>query len=480
MQIKLNKKEIVNKIYGCWLGKNIGGTMGAPFEGKQELLDIKGFTTEKGAPVPNDDLDLQIIWLAAMEKVGPRAFNANVLAEYWLTCISPHWNEYGIGKSNLRMGLLPPLSGEVGNYWKDSNGAWIRSEIWACLAPGFPNVAVKYAIMDASVDHGLAEGTYAEIFTAALESIAFFETDIRRAIDKALTFIPQTCRVARSVNIVLNAYDQKIPWQETRERILEENRDLGWFQAPGNVAFVILGLIYGEGDMKRSLILSINCGDDTDCTGGTCGAVLGIMLGADKIPEELKDYVGDRIETICINRSYSYLISKTCTDLTQRVVRLLSEVLTANDVTLTWTEEENQLDLAETYKVGQGVAEAIFARSPYSFEIPGVHTHTVVEYETEPRIQPGVDFKVKVTLHNLQNDARYYTAKAYLPEGWSADYDKSCHSRYKQVLYHHDGVSHWEMTIHTGENVEAVNQIPLIFYTESHANPIYVPIVLLG
>ena len=32
--------------------------------------------------------------------------------------------------------------------WKHSNGAWIRTELWACLSAGYPNVAIKYAIMD--------------------------------------------------------------------------------------------------------------------------------------------------------------------------------------------------------------------------------------------------------------------------------------------------------------------------------------------
>ncbi len=34
--------------------------------------------------------------------------------------ISPDWNEYGIGKKNLDLGLLPPLSGEFENDKKES------------------------------------------------------------------------------------------------------------------------------------------------------------------------------------------------------------------------------------------------------------------------------------------------------------------------------------------------------------------------
>lgn len=200
MRVKLNKTQLTDKIFACWLGKNIGGTMGFPYEGTREILDISGYATPKGEPLPNDDLDLQLAWLSIIERFGIDTFNANRLAQAWQLLITPNWAEYGISKKNLEVGLLPPLSGEFQNdKWKNSNGAWIRSELWACLAPGFPNIAIKYALMDASIDHGLGEGTYAEMFTAALQSMAFVETDTRVIIETALTYIPADCRVAKCI-----------------------------------------------------------------------------------------------------------------------------------------------------------------------------------------------------------------------------------------------------------------------------------------
>ena len=70
--IKLNSNTYRDKIYACWLGKNIGGTMGGPFEGKRELLNVTGFTTPKDTVLPNDDLDLQLVWLAALETTGAK------------------------------------------------------------------------------------------------------------------------------------------------------------------------------------------------------------------------------------------------------------------------------------------------------------------------------------------------------------------------------------------------------------------------
>ena len=482
MNIKLNYAQIVDKIHGCWLGKNMGGTIGGPFEGKRMLLDIDGFTTQKGEPLPNDDLDLQLVWLNALEAIGAKRLTANELADYWLSYIAPHWNEYGIAKSNLLMGLLPPLSGEVHNgKWKTSNGAWIRSEIWACLAPGIPNIAVKYAIMDASVDHGLSEGTHAEVFTAVLESMAFFESNVRALIEKALTYIPEDSMITSTVRLVLDCYDKKIPWQQTREMIVENVAEVGWFQAAGNIGFTVLGLMYGEGDMLKSLIYAVNCGDDTDCTAGTCGAVLGIIQGASGISDELKEYVGDRIVTISINGSYRHGIPKTCTELTERVLRLIPEMLRSHGVFLQWTETASEIDFAEGEKILAGYSQEVFARSPLSFEVPNaVHTTTVVEYDRDPIVQPGEDFTIKITLKNNRSDAHYYTVDAYLPVGWSADYPKTCRVSYYQRLHQEAGLAHLELTVHVGETVKDINRIPIIINACEHAVPIMIPVVLLG
>ena len=205
-------KEYRDKVLGCWMGKNIGGTLGAPLEGKRGVSDIDFYTQDlRGQALPNDDLDLQLVWLLAVEKYG-RAVNASILGEYWLSFIVPNWSEYGMGKSNLRMGLVPPLSGWVNNLNRDSDGAFIRSELWACLAPGHPEIAVRYAYEDAIVDHS-EEGVYGEIFCAAVQSAAFAEGDKKKLIDIGLSYIPQDCGIARGVRSVIASREQGLSWK---------------------------------------------------------------------------------------------------------------------------------------------------------------------------------------------------------------------------------------------------------------------------
>lgn len=478
MEIKLNKQELRNKILGCWIGKNIGGTMGAPYEGATNMQDISGFQTAKGNPLPNDDLDLQLVWLKALENVGPHALSSNILAEYWLSQIPPHWCEYGMCKSNMQYGIMPGLSGEYHNEWrKTSNGAWIRSELWAALAPGFPNIAAKYAVKDATIDHGISDGTNAEIFTAAMQSIAFVETDRVKLVEKALTFIPEESNVAKCARIVLSEYAKKTPYRDVRNMIVDTG--IGWFQAAGNLAFMLIGFLYGEGDFKQSLIYAINCGDDTDCTAATCGATLGIMCGADKIPEELKEYVGDTIVTCCINASYNWKNPTSCTELTDRVMKMLPSMLYANDVYMEYTDGETEYNKEEAFSLMQGSTVQFMRRNPKSFEVSnGYHWNAIVEYEKDPKIAPGEEFNLKLTLSHKFRQSLRVDMELMLPEGWSARYNKSVFVGETNQLSSSTTIT--PIVITAGEWVDTKNTVTIKVTSHLNPMPMYIPVTFLG
>lgn len=104
----LSYRQLKEKILGCFNGKNIGGTLGAPFECLRQINDVDFYVQKdiRSNPPPNDDLDLQIVWLNAVERFGA-GVDHEILAEYWLTYIYPRWSEYGTGKANLIRGFPP-------------------------------------------------------------------------------------------------------------------------------------------------------------------------------------------------------------------------------------------------------------------------------------------------------------------------------------------------------------------------------------
>ena len=484
--ISFANKSLRDHIYACWLGKNIGGTMGTPYEGRREMLDIQGFSTAPGVVLPNDDLDLQLVWLMACEQNGPYQLNSHVLAEYWLGYISPNWNEYGIGKSNLRLGLLPPLSGDYRNDWKDSNGAWIRTEVWACMAPGCPDVAIRYSCEDASVDHGMAEGTYAAIFVAAVEASAFVEKDLRRLIEIGLSKIPADCRVARSVKLVCDCYDKGIEWRETRERVVADSADLGWFEAPANVAYVILGLLYGEGDFKKSMIYAIDCGDDTDCTGATIGSIMGIIGGIDFIPKDWQQYIGDSIVTVSVDKGCLSGVPKTCTELTDRVMRQIPAMLLANGANVNICAEADGCDAADRARLAGGaVAADLCARPSRSFDMDFLYFRARVIFDEDPSVAPGgaVPMRIQFDQRLYGTGPRHLQLRWILPEGWSIEGGRQevylPHSRPSRSAEPRNA-STISFTVRAGERVDFQNRLILEITCVNHVMPALIPVTILG
>jgi ADP-ribosylglycohydrolase len=455
----LDFKTYKDKVMGCWAGKNIGGVLGAPFEGVRQVVKGVDFYVQdlsKGPP-PNDDLDLQIVWLAAVERYG-RNVNASILGEYWLSFVTPNWVEYGTGKANLRAGLEPPLSGMIDNTYKDSCGCFIRSEIWACLAPGQPQLAARYAYEDAIVDHQ-GEGMYGEVFCAALQSAAFVESDSLKLIDIALSYIPEESAVARCVKKAVECYKNKVDFLESRKRIHNEapgtfgiqgiklsqikkegNEGLETgepgFDAPENVGFTIAGLLYGEGDFGKALCLANSCGEDTDCTCATLGALLGIVAGASKLPEKWTKPLDDKIVTMCINKTNGGIwVPQTVTQLTDRVIRTvplflgqeLCDILAEGGMRILCLEgQELYCNTAADYlplisggaKSEELPVAELTALPPYIVRRQFPAFNVMVDYKDSAFFNSGEDRSVKVTVTNSKTMRQQQWARItlYAPE----------------------------------------------------------------
>ena len=487
--MKLNFEKYKDSVRACWIGKNIGGTMGGPYEGHKEMLDIKGYSTPENVVLPNDDLDLQLVWLIAVENIGAKNIKASTLGEHWLSFISPYWNEYGRGKNNMKMGIPPSLSGDAFNDWKNSNGGWIRSEIWACLCPAAPYIAAQYAYEDSSVDHGSGEGTIAAMFTAAIESAAFAEKDLKKIINIGLSVIPEDSRVAKSVRYVMDAYEEGKDYRDVRNEVFELNKDIGsgWFEAPSNVAYAMIGLLWGEGDFKKTMIYTINCGDDTDCTAGLVGSVLGIIGGSEIIPDDWMKHIGDDIVTVAIATGVCYGTPTNCTELTERVVRLAPKVLFDNRVDVEFTKDDDEIGESELLCKNEQF-DVFNPNLPYSYRIDFNYASAIVSYEGEPYIEPNETKKIKIRFLNninIYGNVQYFLKLRVLGnDSFSVKSPKTVFlSRWSvfDVNFLHDSpYVDVEIEITAGEKVEAQNRIVIEAIADGRVTAGYIPIVFVG
>ena len=290
--INITYAEYRDRVLGCWLGKCVAGTIGAPYEGMKQLLDLAYDPCLIEEMLPNDDLDLQILWLEVLEKKGT-AFTSEDLAEIFYTKCPYAPGEYAVFRKNYQRGLHPPYTGMFNNaYYADGMGSIIRSEIWACIAPGDPVLAAQCAAKDAVLDHPRGGASYtSELFMAALEALAFVEPDIKTCITRARELVEHTFSEADGVLLyviekVCEWCQAESDWRRARERILAECGHPDCTNVYQNLGFTLLALLHGEGDLIKTTMIAVNCGFDTDCTCATAGAILGIQQGAAALKEK--------------------------------------------------------------------------------------------------------------------------------------------------------------------------------------------------
>lgn len=289
----MNIQNYRKKVIGCWLGKAVGGTLGQPYEGSDGPLDLTYYNPVPTDMIPNDDLDLQVLWACILDNMKTPVVDHEILADAWLNHVDFPWDEYGVAIRNLRNGITAPYSGSYDNWFKDGLGAAIRSEIWACLAPGEPELAAKYAYEDACVDHA-GDGIYAEQFLAALESAAFFENDIKKLLEVGLSAIPVESHLSLAIKDTIKWCNESTDWLLIRQQILDKWGNENFTDAVMNIPFAVMALLLGKGDFSKTICLSVNCGRDADCTTATVGAILGI-INPDGINEKWLNPIGRKL-----------------------------------------------------------------------------------------------------------------------------------------------------------------------------------------
>ncbi len=316
---KYDLADYEDKVLGGWLGKNIGGALGAPVEGwkRSDILAKHGEVWDYIVKPPstlNDDTAYEIVAIHVMQKYG-LDFTADELALEWVEHLPHAYTAEEVALRNLKAGIYPPESGSYDNPYSEWIGAQMKGEIWGFIAPGRPDLAARYAYLDGIIAHE-KNGVYGEIYDAVLCSAAFVEKDMRKLLEIGLSYVPKTSRLTQVVRDSIAICDSSRSWQEAADKL-----DASWIgkyhpvHTFPNLGYVIIGMLFGEGDFEKVLCITNMCGLDTDCTAGQAAAIVGITTGASGIPAKWKEPIGDKFETYVIgweNLETSRISQQTC------------------------------------------------------------------------------------------------------------------------------------------------------------------------
>lgn len=352
--MQLSYSTYYDKVLGGWIGKCAGGILGAPIEGIKAFNTIALSEELFATNFPNDDLDLQVLWLDMVKKKGP-AVRETDFAEHWVNHVFFPWNEYGIAARNIKLGVYPPESGRHNNYyWDACMGCPIRSEIWGMLCAGNPAKAMFYAKIDGSLDHD-GFSVEAEQFLSACAAIAFFEDDIPTIFQQALVYFEPSSLIYQLVTSVIQ-WQKDCEYRTVMGKIKSYWGDADFTSAPMNIGFTILALLH-SGDDFNCVMDALHLGHDSDCVAATAGALVGIIKGYQAIPDNWKKMVGNEL--------------------------LISEALKGIEVPSTIEELANQTCKAGISFISLTDRVALTGELPEPYNFPDVRFHITTDVSGE-------------------------------------------------------------------------------------------------
>jgi hypothetical protein len=307
--LTISREALKDKIMGGWAGQTIGVTYGGPTEFRfngtiiQEYQPIEWYDgyikkTMENNPGLYDDIYMDLTFVDIFEKKGLDApveefARAYAGADYML------WHANQAGRYNILNNVPAPQSGNwLNNPHADCIDYQIEADFSGLMSPGMPNTASE---IGDKIGHimNYGDGWYGGVYVGAMYALAFTSDDVEFVVTEALKTIPEKSRYHHVISDVIAWHKQypddwKKAWFEIQNKYSE---DIGCpdgvfaafnIDATVNSAYVVLGLLYGNGDFTKTLDISTRAGQDSDCNPSTAGGILGTMLGYSKIPDYWK------------------------------------------------------------------------------------------------------------------------------------------------------------------------------------------------
>jgi hypothetical protein len=314
----ISPEVLKDKIAGGWAGKMIGVTYGAPTEfhalGKTFEDTIRWKPADIRGSMWQDDIYVQLTFMMTMDKYGMEA-PAKKFQEMFAKAGYMLWHANVQARKNYYDSIFPPASGNPEfNPHADDIDFQIEADYLGFMCPGMPQTANKMA---EKIGHimNYGDGVYGGMFLAALYTHAFFENDIPLIINKAILSIPAESDYARIVADVIKLHQHdpinwRNSWKELQDKwgsdhFCGSGSDFN-IDAKLNGAYIVMGLLYGDGDPMKTMEITTRCGQDSDCNPSNAMAVLGVISGFNELPYEMKNGVLKVSDTLFINTDYSF------------------------------------------------------------------------------------------------------------------------------------------------------------------------------
>ena len=316
------ERKTLEKLYAGLIGMDAGMRLGAPVENPfwtYERLqsyygDIRSYLREQRYYTADDDVNGPLIFVRALaDNAMPETLTSEAVGETWLNYTRRGMGMFWWGGEdastehraymNLRRGVKAPRSGSIGENGKtaaEQIGGQIFADAWGLICPGDPARASALAAAAASVSHD-GSGVDGARFMAACIAAAYTASSLDEVLDTGLRFLPEKSDyrcVVETVRAYHRAHPAEADFRACRAMIAREFSDEeypGGYHIVPNAGICILAMLYGKGELGRSIEISVMCGYDTDCNASNIGTILGVLGGLGGVPERYRRPINDLV-----------------------------------------------------------------------------------------------------------------------------------------------------------------------------------------
>jgi hypothetical protein len=301
---QISLADLRDKVAGGWAGQMIGVSYGAPteFRYRNEIIPEDKLPEWRPDRINNslnqDDLYVDMTFAKVLDDKGLEATTEDFGAMFRESKYAL-WHANLAARRALRRGVPAALSGTPKyNIHANDIDFQIEADFIGMMTPGLYQASNDISWRAGRVMN-YGDGIYGGMFVSCMYAAAFFESDPRKLVEIGLACLPAKSPYARTIADVL-AWSKESPsdWIRVWNRIEDkwnrrepcpEGAMLPFnIDAKINGAYIAIGLLYGEGDIGKTVRISTRCGQDSDCNPSSAAGILGVVLGYKRLPDEWK------------------------------------------------------------------------------------------------------------------------------------------------------------------------------------------------
>ena len=329
---RISVEDYRDRMEAGWIGQIAGVGIGGPTEFGYTYKLVPANKIRAWSPgiineaFHQDDLYVEMTFLSTLERHGlgvdiRRAGIDFANSRYRL------WHSNAEARNALRAGIAPPdCSHPSVNACADDLGYQIQSDYSGLVAPGcFQGVVSLGEKFGRLTNYG--DGLWAGQFVGAMYAAAFFEREPRRIVETALRVIPARSRYAEMVRDLLawhkaDGADWEGAWRKAVDKYGHEggcSEQPNVIEATLNGAMVVMGVLYGNGDPMRTILIATRGGFDSDCNPSTAAGVVFASIGKRNLPGVWYEKLDRKVPFEHTDYTYPSLVA-ACEKIARQVV----------------------------------------------------------------------------------------------------------------------------------------------------------------